>query len=115
MLQGTVPLIKIFLSFRMDKPAQCSMDLYLLMRDCWHYYPNQRPTFTGMYLCLYSTPWYLFCKCCTLPLYLYPLVAVPMYPTLVTIGTTVRTLLDLDNFAWAFFSQPYTVCVSPAV
>ena len=32
----------------MEKPAQCSMELYLLMRDCWHFYPNQRPTFTEL-------------------------------------------------------------------
>ncbi len=45
------------------------------------------------------------------PLYLYPLVSVPMYPTLVIIGTTERTLLYPDNFAWAFFWQPY-MCLS---
>jgi hypothetical protein len=32
----------------MEKPAQCSMELYLLMRDCWHFYPNQRPTFAEL-------------------------------------------------------------------
>ena len=32
----------------MEKPAQCSTELYLLMRDCWHFYPNQRPTFTEL-------------------------------------------------------------------
>ena len=31
--------------FRMEKPAQCSTEVYLLMRDCWNFYPNQRPTF----------------------------------------------------------------------
>ena len=31
--------------FRMEKPAQCSMDIYMLMRKCWQFYPNQRPTF----------------------------------------------------------------------
>ena len=35
-------------SIRMEKPAQCSTELYLLMRDCWHFYPNQRPTFTEL-------------------------------------------------------------------
>ncbi len=65
---------------------------------------------------LVSTPWYLLCKYCTLPLYLYHLVSVPVYPTLVTIGTnyntvcTYRILLGLDNFAWAFFEALY---VSP--
>jgi len=33
---------------RMDKPPQCSMELYMLMRDCWHFYPNQRPTFAEL-------------------------------------------------------------------
>jgi len=33
---------------RMEKPPQCSMELYMLMRDCWHFYPNQRPTFTEL-------------------------------------------------------------------
>ena len=32
----------------MEKPAQCSTELYLLMRDCWHFYPNQRPTFSEL-------------------------------------------------------------------
>ena len=32
----------------MEKHDQCSTELYLLMRDCWHFYPNQRPTFTEL-------------------------------------------------------------------
>ena len=31
---------------RMEKPAHCTTEVYLLMRDCWNFYPNQRPTFT---------------------------------------------------------------------
>jgi len=33
---------------RMEKPPQCSVELYMLMRDCWHFYPNQRPTFAEL-------------------------------------------------------------------
>ena len=33
---------------RMEKPPQCSVELYLVMRDCWHFYPNQRPSFTEL-------------------------------------------------------------------
>lgn len=37
---------------RMEKPPQCSLQLYMLMRDCWHFYPNQRPTFAELVDCL---------------------------------------------------------------
>uniref|UniRef100_A0A803XLV2 Fibroblast growth factor receptor n=1 Tax=Meleagris gallopavo TaxID=9103 RepID=A0A803XLV2_MELGA len=30
---------------RMDKPANCTHDLYMIMRECWHAIPSQRPTF----------------------------------------------------------------------
>uniref|UniRef100_A0A2I2Y302 Fibroblast growth factor receptor n=1 Tax=Gorilla gorilla gorilla TaxID=9595 RepID=A0A2I2Y302_GORGO len=30
---------------RMDKPANCTHDLYMIMRDCWQAAPSQRPTF----------------------------------------------------------------------
>uniref|UniRef100_A0A8C5MBG4 Fibroblast growth factor receptor n=1 Tax=Leptobrachium leishanense TaxID=445787 RepID=A0A8C5MBG4_9ANUR len=30
---------------RMDKPANCTHELYMLMRECWHAVPTQRPTF----------------------------------------------------------------------
>ncbi|XP_070607551.1 fibroblast growth factor receptor 3 isoform X2 [Erythrolamprus reginae] len=30
---------------RMDKPANCNPDLYMIMRECWHAVPSQRPTF----------------------------------------------------------------------
>nr|XP_020027380.1 fibroblast growth factor receptor 2 isoform X6 [Castor canadensis] len=30
---------------RMDKPANCTSELYMMMRDCWHAVPSQRPTF----------------------------------------------------------------------
>uniref|UniRef100_A0A673T0I8 Fibroblast growth factor receptor n=1 Tax=Suricata suricatta TaxID=37032 RepID=A0A673T0I8_SURSU len=30
---------------RMDKPANCTDELYMMMRDCWHAVPSQRPTF----------------------------------------------------------------------
>ncbi|XP_049618238.1 fibroblast growth factor receptor 1-A isoform X2 [Syngnathus scovelli] len=30
---------------RMDKPSTCTQELYMMMRDCWHAVPSQRPTF----------------------------------------------------------------------
>ncbi|KAM4636413.1 fibroblast growth factor receptor 2 isoform 2-T2 [Discoglossus pictus] len=30
---------------RMDKPSNCTNELYLMMRDCWHAIPSHRPTF----------------------------------------------------------------------
>uniref|UniRef100_A0A6I8PR41 Fibroblast growth factor receptor 4 n=1 Tax=Ornithorhynchus anatinus TaxID=9258 RepID=A0A6I8PR41_ORNAN len=30
---------------RMDRPSNCTHELYLLMRECWHAAPSQRPTF----------------------------------------------------------------------
>ncbi|MBZ3883225.1 Fibroblast growth factor receptor 3 [Sciurus carolinensis] len=30
---------------RMDRPANCTHDLYMIMRECWHAVPAQRPTF----------------------------------------------------------------------
>uniref|UniRef100_A0A4W4E3D4 Fibroblast growth factor receptor n=1 Tax=Electrophorus electricus TaxID=8005 RepID=A0A4W4E3D4_ELEEL len=30
---------------RMDRPSSCTHELYMMMRDCWHAVPSQRPTF----------------------------------------------------------------------
>lgn len=30
---------------RMDKPTNCTHELYMIMRECWHAIPSQRPTF----------------------------------------------------------------------
>ncbi|KAJ8392708.1 hypothetical protein AAFF_G00071920 [Aldrovandia affinis] len=30
---------------RMDRPATCTPELYMMMKDCWHAVPSQRPTF----------------------------------------------------------------------
>ncbi|XP_014346518.1 fibroblast growth factor receptor 1 isoform X1 [Latimeria chalumnae] len=30
---------------RMDKPTNCTNELYMMMRDCWHAMPSHRPTF----------------------------------------------------------------------
>uniref|UniRef100_A0A182QYK6 receptor protein-tyrosine kinase n=1 Tax=Anopheles farauti TaxID=69004 RepID=A0A182QYK6_9DIPT len=30
---------------RMEKPPLCSIEIYLFMRECWHYRPEERPTF----------------------------------------------------------------------
>ncbi|XP_065359908.1 fibroblast growth factor receptor homolog 1 [Calliphora vicina] len=31
---------------RMEKPARCSLNIYMLMRQCWHFDSTARPTFT---------------------------------------------------------------------
>ncbi|XP_023173641.2 fibroblast growth factor receptor homolog 1 [Drosophila hydei] len=31
---------------RMEKPAKCSMNIYILMRQCWHFDASARPPFT---------------------------------------------------------------------
>uniref|UniRef100_A0A8C5HUH6 Fibroblast growth factor receptor n=1 Tax=Gouania willdenowi TaxID=441366 RepID=A0A8C5HUH6_GOUWI len=33
---------------RMDKPSNCTHELYTKMRECWHAVPTQRPTFTQL-------------------------------------------------------------------
>ncbi|XP_073478433.1 fibroblast growth factor receptor 1 isoform X2 [Aquarana catesbeiana] len=33
---------------RMDKPSNCTNELYMMMRDCWHAVPCQRPTFVQL-------------------------------------------------------------------
>lgn len=33
---------------RMEKPPCCSIEIYMLMRDCWSYQPNERPTFVEL-------------------------------------------------------------------
>ncbi|XP_018417451.1 PREDICTED: fibroblast growth factor receptor 1 isoform X4 [Nanorana parkeri] len=33
---------------RMDKPTNCTNELYMMMRDCWHAVPCQRPTFVQL-------------------------------------------------------------------
>ncbi|KAK7073865.1 hypothetical protein SK128_023184, partial [Halocaridina rubra] len=30
---------------RMEKPTNCSLEIYMIMRECWRYQPTQRPTF----------------------------------------------------------------------
>ncbi|XP_011160426.1 fibroblast growth factor receptor homolog 1 isoform X2 [Solenopsis invicta] len=34
--------------FRMEKPPYCSIEIYMLMRECWGYLPNERPTFVEL-------------------------------------------------------------------
>ncbi|KAI9588083.1 fibroblast growth factor receptor homolog 1 [Glossina fuscipes] len=31
---------------RMEKPSRCSLNIYMLMRQCWHFDSNARPTFS---------------------------------------------------------------------
>ncbi|CRL07509.1 CLUMA_CG020474, isoform B [Clunio marinus] len=31
---------------RMEKPALCSIDIYMLMRETWHWHPMERPSFS---------------------------------------------------------------------
>uniref|UniRef100_A0A8C4Y6T8 Fibroblast growth factor receptor 3 n=1 Tax=Gopherus evgoodei TaxID=1825980 RepID=A0A8C4Y6T8_9SAUR len=33
---------------RLDKPANCTHDLYMIMKECWHVVPSERPTFTQL-------------------------------------------------------------------
>ncbi|NP_001081338.1 fibroblast growth factor receptor precursor [Xenopus laevis] len=33
---------------RMDKPTNCTNELYMMMKDCWHAMPSQRPTFNQL-------------------------------------------------------------------
>ncbi|XP_014481673.1 PREDICTED: fibroblast growth factor receptor homolog 1-like isoform X2 [Dinoponera quadriceps] len=33
---------------RMEKPPCCSIEIYMLMRECWSYQPNERPTFVEL-------------------------------------------------------------------
>ncbi|XP_018565011.1 fibroblast growth factor receptor homolog 1-like isoform X2 [Anoplophora glabripennis] len=33
---------------RMEKPPCCSLDIYMLMRECWSYQPNERPVFSEL-------------------------------------------------------------------
>lgn len=32
----------------MEKPPCCSLEIYMLMRDCWRYQPNERPNFSEL-------------------------------------------------------------------
>ncbi|XP_050519178.1 fibroblast growth factor receptor homolog 1 isoform X1 [Diabrotica virgifera virgifera] len=33
---------------RMEKPPCCSLEIYMLMRECWSYQPNERPIFSEL-------------------------------------------------------------------
>lgn len=33
---------------RMEKPPCCSLEIYMIMRDCWSYQPKERPSFTKL-------------------------------------------------------------------
>ncbi|XP_050314292.1 fibroblast growth factor receptor homolog 1-like isoform X1 [Anthonomus grandis grandis] len=33
---------------RMEKPPCCSLEIYMLMRECWSYQPNERPIFAEL-------------------------------------------------------------------
>lgn len=33
---------------RMEKPQNCSLEMYLMMRECWEEDPDKRPTFTSL-------------------------------------------------------------------
>ncbi|XP_017034215.1 fibroblast growth factor receptor homolog 2 [Drosophila kikkawai] len=33
---------------RMEKPPKCSLNIYVVMRQCWHFEPCARPTFTEL-------------------------------------------------------------------
>ncbi|XP_013773142.2 fibroblast growth factor receptor 3-like [Limulus polyphemus] len=48
----SVPVEKLFQllreGHRMDKPRNCSLEVYMIMRECWHNYPHQRPIFSEL-------------------------------------------------------------------
>ena len=33
---------------RMERPKNCSIEIYLIMRDCWNHSPDQRPSFSSL-------------------------------------------------------------------
>ncbi len=33
---------------RMERPASCPIEVYLVMRDCWNHDPSNRPTFSKL-------------------------------------------------------------------
>ncbi|XP_055585021.1 fibroblast growth factor receptor homolog 1-like [Uranotaenia lowii] len=33
---------------RLEQPPLCSIDIYIFMRECWHYRPEERPTFSDI-------------------------------------------------------------------
>ncbi|XP_050777439.1 fibroblast growth factor receptor 3-like [Gopherus flavomarginatus] len=33
---------------RLDRPANCTYNLYIIMKECWHVVPSERPTFTEL-------------------------------------------------------------------
>ena len=33
---------------RMERPSSCSIDIYMIMRECWNAEPTQRPSFTEL-------------------------------------------------------------------
>jgi serine/threonine protein kinase len=35
-------------NYRLSKPANCSSELYELLKDCWQPFPEQRPTFAQL-------------------------------------------------------------------
>jgi len=45
----SVPIEKLFMllreGHRMEKPPKCSLEIYLMMRECWQNSPHNRPTF----------------------------------------------------------------------
>ncbi|KAH8018492.1 hypothetical protein HPB51_008167 [Rhipicephalus microplus] len=48
----SVPIEKLFQllrdGHRMEKPQGCSLEVYVIMRECWNQSPYQRPTFTEL-------------------------------------------------------------------
>ncbi|KAK8764341.1 hypothetical protein V5799_033049 [Amblyomma americanum] len=48
----SVPIEKLFQllrdGHRMEKPQGCSLEVYVIMKECWHQSPYQRPAFTKL-------------------------------------------------------------------
>ncbi|XP_075391040.1 fibroblast growth factor receptor 2 isoform X6 [Tenrec ecaudatus] len=91
---------------RMDKPANCTNELYMMMRDCWHAAPSQRPTFKQLVedldriLTLTTTEDYLDL---TQPLEQYS----PSYPD------TRSSCSSGDDSVFSADPMPYDPCLPP--
>lgn len=48
----SIPIEKLFQllkdGHRMEKPVHCSLEVYMIMRECWQASPNHRPTFNEL-------------------------------------------------------------------
>lgn len=72
-------------NYRLSKPANCSSELYELLKDCWQPFPEQRPTFAQL---------------------LGRLQDLAKKPS--------RHILQGENYAYEFMAMPTDVCMRRA-